>query len=256
MRKTKFKKFAFAALLLATVLIVIAASPAQTTGILPNGIAPRGVPASVTSFGFGGHPGFHGVPASVTSLGFGGSRGFRGVPASVTSRGFGSAPQHFHNGGFGFGHRHHHHFPGFSPYYGGYYYPYAYYPSYIDTGDDAYADDEYQGGPTIFDRRGPGTREYDDHQILDQDYRAELKSQPETQQAPGPVADQPETVLIFKDGHQLEISNYAIVGATLYDISDGRTRKVQLADLDLTATVKENDQRGVEFQLPAGVKSN
>ena len=29
----------------------------------------NGVPPSVTSFGFGGHPGFNGPPASVTSLG-------------------------------------------------------------------------------------------------------------------------------------------------------------------------------------------
>jgi hypothetical protein len=70
-----------------------------------------------------------------------------------------------------------------------------------------------------------------------------------------PVADQPETVLVFKDGHQQEVANYAIVGATLYDLSDGHTKKVGLGDLDLTATVKQNDDRGVEFKLPAGVKN-
>ena len=61
-------------------------------GFHGGGIAPRGVPASVTSFGFGGHPGVHGVPASVTSIGFGGHPGFHGVPASVTSLGFGARP--------------------------------------------------------------------------------------------------------------------------------------------------------------------
>jgi hypothetical protein len=63
-------------------------------------------------------------------------------------------------------------------------------------------------------------------------------------------------VLIFKDGHQVEVANYAIVGATLYDLSGGRSKKIQLAELDLPATVKENDQRGVEFQLPAQAKLN
>jgi hypothetical protein len=63
-------------------------------------------------------------------------------------------------------------------------------------------------------------------------------------------------LLIFKDGHQQEISNYAIVGSTLYDLSEGRSKKVQLADLDLQATVKENDERGVEFQLPAQARLN
>jgi hypothetical protein len=50
--------------------------------------------------------------------------------------------------------------------------------------------------------------------------------------------------------------NYAIVGSTLYDLSDGRTKKVALAELDLQATAKENDEHGVEFRLPAGVRAN
>jgi hypothetical protein len=61
-------------------------------------------------------------------------------------------------------------------------------------------------------------------------------------------------VLVFKDGRRLEIVNYAIVGSTLYDLKNGLTRKVALAELDLPATVKQNDDRGVEFQLPAGAK--
>jgi hypothetical protein len=61
-------------------------------------------------------------------------------------------------------------------------------------------------------------------------------------------------VLVFKDGHQREILNYAIVGPTLFDLSDGLTRKIALAELDLAATVKQNDDRGVDFQLPASAK--
>jgi hypothetical protein len=63
-------------------------------------------------------------------------------------------------------------------------------------------------------------------------------------------------VLVFKDGHQQEVSNYAIVGGTLYDLSDGRSRKIALAQLDLPATVKQNDGRGIDFELPAGVRLN
>src|SRR5690242_11416341 len=70
----------------------------------------------------------HGVPASVTSFGFGGSRGFHGVPASVTSPDFGNAPFRPHPG-FGFGHhRRNHAFV--NPFYGGYYVPYSY-PGYV-----------------------------------------------------------------------------------------------------------------------------
>jgi hypothetical protein len=52
------------------------------------------------------------------------------------------------------------------------------------------------------------------------------------------------------------VMNYAIVGTTLYDLSEARTKKVALAELDLPATVKQNDDRGVEFRLPAGVRAN
>ncbi len=62
---------------------------------------------------------------------------------------------------------------------------------------------------------------------------------------------QPSTVLVFRDGHQSDVVNYAIVGDTLFDFGAGRTRKILLADLDLTATQKANDDRGVDFQVPA-----
>jgi hypothetical protein len=62
---------------------------------------------------------------------------------------------------------------------------------------------------------------------------------------------QPTTILVFRDGHQLEIGNYAIVGNTLYNIAGGNdTHKIQLADLDLDKTIKANQARGYEFRLP------
>jgi hypothetical protein len=60
----------------------------------------------------------------------------------------------------------------------------------------------------------------------------------------------PPTTLVFKDGHQLEIENYAIVNQTLYDLTPGHPRRITLADLDLPATEKQNDDRGITFQLP------
>jgi len=65
-----------------------------------------------------------------------------------------------------------------------------------------------------------------------------------------PVVAQPTTVLVFKDGHRSTVVNYAIVGDTLFDFADGRARRIPLADLDLAATRKANDERGVEFKLP------
>ncbi|HKW16548.1 MAG TPA: hypothetical protein VJO35_03465 [Terriglobales bacterium] len=239
-------KFFVPVLSFATALLFSTPVSAQTHLHSNGGIAPRGVPASVTSFGFGGHPGFHGVPASVTSQAFG--RNFvRGVPGSVRLNGFGRDFR-LHERPFRFERRHRLRF--FSPFYGGYVaYPYPYYAD-----DDYYPAEE----PAAYDPRP--TREDDDRQLLNEDYRAELSSarqqQPEAKPAPEPIADQPNTVLIFKDGHQVEVANYAIVGATLYELNDGRSIRVQIADLDLPATVKENDQRGVEFQLPAGTQLN
>ena len=66
-----------------------------------------------------------------------------------------------------------------------------------------------------------------------------------------PVVTQPATVLVYRDGHRAEVVNYAILGDALFDFDDERTRKIPLTDLDLTATAKANDLRGVDFKLPA-----
>jgi hypothetical protein len=73
-----------------------------------------------------------------------------------------------------------------------------------------------------------------------------------------PPSHQPErtnpasaTVLVFRDQHQLEVQNYAIVGQTLWNFSPQRTERIPLSQLDLAATIKANDERGVDFRLPA-----
>lgn len=64
-----------------------------------------------------------------------------------------------------------------------------------------------------------------------------------------PDPSQP-TLLVFKDGHKLEVGNYAIVEQTLVDLTPGHARKVPLATLDLEATREENEDRGIVFQIP------
>ena len=209
----------------------------------------------------------HGVPASVTSFGFGGSRSLTpGVAASVTSLGpngfggharFGSCcfnplfqSRTFRSGAqspmFVRGRRSHR---GFFPFSGvGYAVPY---PVVVQPEADAYDDDqdEYEGGPTIFDRRGSHSRQPRVRSIEPEPGPA---PQPAAAAAPPePVVAQPSTVVIFRDGHHAELQNYAIVGDTLFDLTDNRSHKIQLADLDLPATIKANDARGVDFQVPA-----
>ena len=64
------------------------------------------------------------------------------------------------------------------------------------------------------------------------------------------TAFMPGTVLVFRDQHKEEIQNYAIVGQTLWNFSPQHTQKISLAQLDLAATAKANDDRGVTFRLP------
>jgi hypothetical protein len=241
-------------------IFVVAAicAAGQTNATSPHGFGTtlHGVPPSVTSFGFGGQPGFHGMPASVTSPNFG-SPSFRGNLRVNHGPVF---FQHRRPSGFRSGLR--------SPFLGDVVaVPYAY-PVYVgDPGvdDSMETQEDYRGGPTIFDRRGLGADDDRRDDYRRPDWRArEEEAEPQNyrngqnadQRKQDTVADEVSTILVFKDGHQVEVQNYAIVGATLFDLSDGRTRKVALGELDLSATVKQNDDRGVDFQVPAVARLN
>ena len=217
----------------------------------------------------------HGVPASVTSTNFGGHyRAAPGIAPSVTSLGpHGYAPQNrlFHGPGCcinplfpsnpdRFSHRRREG----RNYHGGAVYaiPYYYSAPWVDEpGDDETAEppaDEYRGGPTIFDRRGPGTYNPppEDEYSRREESAAGAVTASAPEAAPQPPEDQPQTVLVFKDGHQMEVQNYAIVGSMLYDLTPGRNHKIALDDLDLAATSKQNDDRGIDFQMPAAHTDN
>lgn len=60
------------------------------------------------------------------------------------------------------------------------------------------------------------------------------------------------TVLLWRNGQRDEINQYTISGGFLYDYSKPRAlRKIPLDDLDLDATERANQQRGVQFLIPA-----
>lgn len=142
-------------------------------------------------------------------------------------------------------------------------YYYADYPAVVEPTDTS-MEENYGPGPTIFDRRGSQAssadleRQYDERlsRLEKQLDAAEAKdssttsAQAETPETP--AAAQPSTLLVFRDGHTSEVENYAIVGDTLYDFSSGLRHKIPLTDLDLGATQKQNENRGVDFHLPAG----
>jgi hypothetical protein len=87
----------------------------------------------------------------------------------------------------------------------------------------------------------------------DQDaYAQPMPARPRASEAEAHAAAiQPTTVLIFRDQHKQEVENYAIVGRTLWNFAPQRTQKIPLSDLDLAATTKANDDRGVTFRVPA-----
>ena len=192
----------------------------------------------------------HGVPASVTSLGFGGSMSRTpGVAASVTSlgpNGFGWGHARFGNccanTSFHGRHSHRNFFASWVPVYA------VPYTQVVVVQPDVSDDEEdYGGGPTIFDRRGSSRRT----RVVEVEREPAPASQPVVAaEPPSPVVPQPSTVLIFRDGHQAELLNYAIVGDTIFDLAENRSHKILLADLDLPATRKANDERGVDFQVP------
>lgn len=67
----------------------------------------------------------------------------------------------------------------------------------------------------------------------------------------------PPAILVYRDGHTEELTSYSIIGDSIYTKSDywssgSWTRTIQIADLDIPSTLKQNQQRGVKFELPSG----
>jgi hypothetical protein len=63
-------------------------------------------------------------------------------------------------------------------------------------------------------------------------------------------------VLVFRDGHKEEIRKYIIEGTTIYIRTNSWsygswTRKIQVAELDVPATLELNQERGAKFSLPS-----
>ncbi len=169
---------------------------------------------------------------------------------------------------FGFGHQGYSMYPYNSGHYGrgrgygnygrsGYGYVYPYY--YIPLDDYGYGSDYV--GPDLYSGPPPGANDQTLHIVVEQPpiARRYVEVLPDEEPAPARSVrnEQPDaaplepTVLIFRDGRRQEVTNYAIMGQTVY-VFDKRTQKIALADLDVPATVKVNDDRGIDFKVPAG----
>ena len=143
-------------------------------------------------------------------------------------------------------------------YYGGWSYAVPY---YYPTDTSAYGYDYVGPGPDLYSGPPLGPNDPVMHMIVEQPPVEAYSAPPESQgsypppaaplaatPAPEPKPGEP-VVLVFRNGKQQEVTNYAIMGDTLYVFDKGKT-KVALADLDIPATVKANDDRGLEFRMP------
>lgn len=194
--------------------------------------------------GFGGHGVGAGHPSGAHSFGgvhtgFGGGRfggtGFRG-------RGFHHCFGFRCDFGFGYG------YPGYGNW--------GYYDPFLWDSSSSYKNDEEQeqqialaSQMNALSIQEKNLREREDWLQEREEQDAYARRQPAREEEH--AAPSPATVLVFRDQHKQEINNYAIAGGTLWVLSDHlATKKIPLNELDLAATTKANDERGVEFQVP------
>ncbi len=65
--------------------------------------------------------------------------------------------------------------------------------------------------------------------------------------------DHPAVTLVFNNGRPPEkVSSYVLTGSSIFVAEPGHQRKIPIADLDLPATVEQNREAGVDFELPGG----
>jgi hypothetical protein len=220
----------------------------------------------------------HGVPASATSLSP--QHGFHnppGVPASATSLGpQGFTPKfdrfnHFNPNfrRFGDGRLHQRDIVSLPAIVPTYWYPYVF-PngvpdvdlsysdqSQVSAGQQVYPQQPMSSGAQGYPQQAPQVIIIDNRGVHDatQDERAALApAEPPAVVVTSPAAEESRvtTLVIFRDGTRKELLNYAIMGKEFIDLSNGRMRRYPLSDVDVQATIKENNERGVDFRLPPG----
>ncbi len=112
----------------------------------------------------------------------------------------------------------------------------------LDNGGEADNAPDNRVGPTIFEHNGGATAPRGATAIAHKPQQAAAADDDTT-----PAA---EAVLIFRDGHQMEVSNFATTPNHVIVLGE-HPSKIALSDLDLDATKKANEARGVEFKTPA-----
>ena len=75
---------------------------------------------------------------------------------------------------------------------------------------------------------------------------------PASEPASAPVRNEPSFALIFNDGHQQSIRNYALTSNYILVLDDdSRQQRIPLSELNLPATESAAQQAGIDFTPPA-----
>ncbi len=125
------------------------------------------------------------------------------------------------------------------------YYAYPYYGNYDDASAGYYSSDNYAGA---YDNQS-GEMEQGKIDRLE-DEVAQLREERNSARPQAKAEIRFSTVLVFRDQHTQDVQNYAIVGDTLWVFDPQKASKIPVDDLDVPATTKANDDRGVDFRLP------
>ena len=153
----------------------------------------------------------------------------------------------------------------FDPFFCGSAFGYPYYPLYpydYSTPAPAQPQPDYVSDDTAGANRELSLqvqRLSDEVESLREQERRGSQPQPQEEptdktKAPAGLDDSSSRILVFRDGRQLLVENYAVSGNTIWVLDDTRPRKFPLSDIDIAATQKANADNGDEFHLPAGAQ--
>ena len=121
------------------------------------------------------------------------------------------------------------------------------YPIYADqpyaADQQAYAAAQQQENQLIqkVDRLADEVESFREQQALT------MKSPEPQAQREQPSENQATKILVFRDGHRTEIKNYALIGKTLWVLTEQRARRIPVSELDMDASKQLNDDHGIAF---------
>jgi hypothetical protein len=122
------------------------------------------------------------------------------------------------------------------------------YPDFYGYGDNSWVGQPDSGAPE--QDSGYADAPQDDYRAP---YGEGVGPGPTMASAAAPIADEPALTLIFNDGRQQSIRNYALTSnylLVLDDAGSGRQQRIPLSDLNLPATERAAQSAGVDFTPP------